>query len=132
MITQLEFQSEAFPPLPGEEEKINPGRFGKNLADFLAAELPKHGFKMSLIDFEDWGLRIELENDAFPLWIGCGNYDDEVNGFYCFIEPAKPVIRKWFAKIDTTTVVARLATALQSILLDSGKVSNFRWVADDN
>ncbi len=131
MKTQLEFKSEAFPPLPGEEEKINPGRFGKNLADFIAAELPKHGFTVNLVDFEDWGLRIEIENKTFPLWIGCGNYDDEDNGFHCFIEPAKPFIRKWLPKIETTLVVSRLASALESILLNSGKVSDLHWIVDD-
>jgi hypothetical protein len=36
MRTHVEFISTDFPSYENEEEQINPGRFGKRLADFLA------------------------------------------------------------------------------------------------
>ena len=74
---------------------------------------------------------VEIENQAFPLWIGCANYEGCENGFQCFIEPSKPFVRKWFSKIETGPIVEKLAAALETVLLQSGKVSNFRWLSDD-
>ncbi len=70
---------------------------------------------------------VELENSAFPLWIGCGNYDEKPNAFLCFVEPSKPFIRKWFSKIDTTGRVEKLTAAMNTIFLSSGKVSELKW-----
>lgn len=127
MRTNLEFRSDAFPPYAGEDEEINPGRHGKRLIQFLAAELPRHGFDIAGVCPEDWGWRLDLHNDAFPLWVGCGNYEEYENGFLCFIEPAKPVVRQWLKSIDTSETVERLATALEQALQQSGKVQDLRW-----
>ena len=127
MRTNLEFQSSAFPALPDEVEEVNPGRYGKALADFLASALSRHGCEVTSVSAEDWGWRIDLRNDAFPLWLGCGNYDEFENGFLCFIEPSAPLIRHWLKRIETSSTVERLATAVESVLRDSGKVTNLRW-----
>ena len=127
MRTHLEFRSAAFPSYPGEDEEINPGRHGKRLAEFLAQELPTRGFRTTGIFAEDWGWGIGLEHDAFPLWIGCGNYEEYDDGFLCFIEPSEPYVRRFFARIPTTETVDRLATALDSIIRDSGKANEMRW-----
>jgi len=129
MRTHVEFVSKAFPADPGESEAINPGRFGKQLAEFLRSQLPLHGFVVAALRPEDWGWQVELEHKEFPLWVGCGNYEELENGFLCFIEPSKPEIRKLFAKINTTATVERLADALDSILQKSGKVTQLRWWA---
>ena len=127
MRTHAEFASPDFPAMAGEEEEINPGRFGKRLAQFLAGELPAHGFKVSGMNAEDWGWRVDLENEAFPLWIGCGNYEEFENGFLCFIEPSKPAIRRWFSKVDTGPTVEKVASALEAVLTRRPSVSRFRW-----
>ena len=130
MRTQFEFTSGAFPAYPGEEELINPGRFGKRFAEFLQTSLPAHGFEVTGIINEVWGGMVELRNVAFPLWIGCGNVDGSETEFMGFIEPSKPLIRRWFKKpIPTTEVVEKLSSALESVLLQSGKVEQFRWIS---
>jgi hypothetical protein len=125
MRTHLEFRSGAFPAYPGEDEEVNPGIYGKRLAEFLATELPRRGFPVTTMYPEDWGWTIELENEEFALWIGCANYGD--GGFVCFIEPSQPQVRKWLKTIPTTEIVDRLATALEQIMRESGKASNLRW-----
>jgi hypothetical protein len=127
MRTHLEFVSTAFPPEPGEDEQVNPGLHGKRLAQFLSEELPRHGFAVSRVGPEDWGWRIDLENPVFPLWLGCGNYQEYANGFLCFIEPSRPFVRRLLKKIPTTDTVERLAAALQMILEQSGKAQQMRW-----
>jgi hypothetical protein len=131
MRTQIQFQSTSFPPCENEDEQINPGVFGKRLADFLAESLPAQGFKVRCVGAEDWGWMVELENETFPLWIGCAHDEAFENGFQCFIEPSKPFIRKWFKKIDTSSTVERLAAAIESVLLGSGKVSQLRWLPEN-
>lgn len=127
MQTHLEFRSSEFPAYPDEEKEINPGRFGKRLAEFLVAELPRTGFEIANVSAEDWGWRIDLEHDAFPLWIGCGNYQEYEDGFLCFIEPSTPYVRRFFTRIATTISVDRLATSLDTIVRDSGKAFQLRW-----
>lgn len=130
MKTQVEFKSDKFPPYPGEEEDINPGLWGKRLAEYLQNELPHHGLKVSDIGSEDWGWMVELENEEFPLWVGCGHQSGEDDEFLCFIEPSKPFIRKWFKKIDTTEQVNRVAIALNSILESNPDIREINWRSD--
>jgi len=128
MQTHLEFRSTAFPAYPGEEEEINPGRYGKRIAEFLASELPRYGFEVARVGAEDWGWRIDLRHDdAFPLWIGCGNYEEFEDGFLCFIEPSQPFVRQWLKRIPTSETVERLASALEQIVRQSGKSHDLRW-----
>jgi hypothetical protein len=131
MRSHVEFRSTDFPAYPSEEEEVNPGRFGKRLAEFLAEQLPQRGLAVRGIGAEDWGWRIDLENATFPLWVGCGNYEEGENAFLCFIEPSKPVLRKWLKKIETAEVVERVASALEASLQSSGKVSGLKWWAED-
>lgn len=126
MRTHLEFHSAEFPACAGEEEEINPGRWGKRLAEFLASELPRRGFEVEGANPEDWGWRIDLRNDAFALWIGCGNYEEYDDGFLCFIEPSRPFVRHWLKRISTVDTVERLATALEEAVRAKG-VHGMRW-----
>lgn len=128
--TQLQFRSPAFPPLPDEAEQINPGRHGRRLADYLAEALPARGFAVRTITAEDWGWMVELQHEAFPLWIGCGNIDGEGDDddFLCFIEPARPTVWRWFRRIDTRATVARLADALEAALRAHPGVRAIEWV----
>lgn len=128
MKTMIEFTSDSFPAEPGEEEEVNPGRYGRGLARFVAAGLREKGFEAGEPFAEDWGWQVDIANDGFPLWIGCGNIEDSPNAFLVFIEPSKPVIRKLFRKIETRPAVERLAAALHDLLAASGKVSGLAWV----
>jgi hypothetical protein len=47
--------------------------WGKRLAEFLASQLPEHGVATGQFHREDWGWEIPVENDAFPMFIGCSN-----------------------------------------------------------
>ena len=128
MKTMLEFTSDAFPAEPGEEEAINPGRYGRALAAFVAEGLRARGFQAGEPFAEDWGWQVDVANPGFPLWIGCGNVEETANGFLVFVEPSRPVIRKLFRKIETRPAVEPLAAALHALLAESGKASGLSWV----
>lgn len=131
MKTHLEFRSSAFPPYPEEEEQINPGLFGRRLAEFLVERLKDAGFNPDEPGPEDWGWYITVENPNFPLWIGCGHYQEYEDGFLCFIEPSKPVVRRWFRKVSTEAMVSRIASVLESSLGSHPAVYGLRWWSDD-
>lgn len=132
MKTQVEFKSDGFPPYDGEEEEINPGLWGRKLAEYLQESLSAHGLNVTGIGAEDWGWMVELENDEFPLWIGCGHQNGDNDEFLCFIEPSKPYIRKWFKKIDTTAQVERVADALKQIIESNPDIHSVRWMDRTN
>jgi hypothetical protein len=86
----------------------------------LSEELPSQGFAALRMYAEDWGWRIDFENGDFPLWLGCGNYQQYKYGFLCFIEPSRPFVRRLLKKIPTTDTVERLAGAMQMIFERQG------------
>jgi hypothetical protein len=127
--TQVEFRSDKFPPYDGEEEEINPGLWGKRLAEYLQENLPLHGVKVTGIGSEDWGWMVELENDEFPLWIGCGHQSGDNDEFLCFIEPSKSLIRRWFKKIDTSVKVGHVSEALKKVFESDPDIRNIKWIS---
>ncbi len=113
MRSHVELRSSQFGPYDGEDAEVNPGRYGKRLAEYLHARLPEQGVEVGEIYSEDWGWVVPVKHEAFPLWVGCGNYDEYPDGFLCFIEPSTPALRRGlFKKIDTTVDVGRVAAAL--------------------
>lgn len=127
MKTQVEFRSDKFPVCDGEEHEINPGRYGKRLAEFLAAGLRPHGFELEELIAEDWGWVVPIKNDGFKLWVGCGNYEEYPDGFLCFIEPHTPVIQKLFKKIETRARVEALQKAMDEVLSAEAGIRDKKW-----
>ncbi|SPE35234.1 conserved hypothetical protein [Candidatus Sulfopaludibacter sp. SbA3] len=127
MQTHVEFRSDRFPAYGGEEQQINPGRWGKRPAEFLWDNLRTEGFDTEEPIAEDWGWVILVANEHFRLWIGCANYEEYPDGFLCFIEPHTPFVRKLLRKIDTRAVVASLQRALDKILSEAVGIREKRW-----
>ena len=131
MKTHVEFRSDKFPPYESEEHDINPGRYGKRVAEFLSVGLRSHGFEPEELIAEDWGWVVPIRNDGFKLWIGCGNYEEYPDGFLCFIEPHEPMIRKLFKKIDTQARVEALQKATDAVLAEGAGVRDKKWWTHD-
>ena len=127
MKTHVEFRSDKFPPYEGEEEEINPDLWGKRLGEYLKEKLQPEGIIVEDLIPEDWGWCLPIKNEAFSMWIGCGHYQEYPNGYLCFVEPSKPIIRKLFNKIDTTEQVGRVVKALDKVLNSDGEITNLRW-----
>lgn len=131
MKTAVEFRSDRFGPYEGEEAEVNPGRYGKRLAEFLVQGLQIAGFRCEQPIAEDWGWVVRVDNKAFPLWIGCGNSDEYPNGFLCFIEPHKPIIRRFFRAISTQDRVESLRQAIHDLLSNDDGIRDVRWLTHD-
>ena len=133
MRTHVQFTSDAFPPYPGEDEEINPGIWGKRLAEFIVSKLPDHRIATDEFYTEDWGWEIPVKNEVFPMFIGCSNQiSDGGNGFLCFIDPSKPEIRRGlFKKVSTVFDVERVADALDKIFRSHPGIRDLRWWKED-
>lgn len=129
--TQFEFRSRKFPPYDGEEEQINPGLWGKRLAEYVKEKLAALGIASGEIIMEDWGCLLPVTNETFDLSVACGHQNGDDDEFLCFIEPSAPVIRKWFRKIDTTQEVGRLSATLEKIFRADPDIRELRCSTTD-
>ena len=127
MKTQVEFRSSKFPPYDGEEEEINPGLWGKRLAEYLVQKLSEKGIKTEGIAGEDWGYYIPVENDGFKLAVCCGHQNGDDDEFLCFTDPSTPIVKKFFRKVDATAQLSRLTEALQQILASDPGITDVVW-----
>ena len=127
MKTQVTFRSDRFPPYEGEEDQINPGLWGKRLAEYFVEKLKGTGIETEEIIPEDWGWYIPIRNGGFRLGICCGHQDGDQDEFLCFTDPATPVIRKLFKKIDATEPLARVVAAMEKILTSDSEIRNVEW-----
>lgn len=127
MKTQVEFRSAKFPPYEGEEEQINPGLWGKRLAEYLVLKLSERGIATDEIIAEDWGWYIPVRNEGFRLAICCGHQNGDADEFLCFTDPSTPIVKKLFQKIDATAQLTRLTEALQQILASDPEITDVVW-----
>ena len=127
MRTHVEFRTSKFPPYEGEDDEVNPGCYGRRLAEYLQAELPRRGIETGEIWPEDWGWCVPLPD---ALWLGCANYEEYEDGFLCMIQPSKPFIRRWFKKVDLRPAQERVADVLDGLLAGDAEIHGVRWWSD--
>jgi len=127
MKTHVTFRSSKFPPYDGEEEQINPGLWGKRLAEYLVQKLAEKGIQTGDLVAEDWGWYIPVQNDGFNLAVCCGHQNGDSDEFLCFTEPSTPTIKKLFKKIDVSEPLSRLTDALQQILSSDPEINDINW-----
>src|SRR3954447_1346428 len=127
MKTEVTFRSKNFPPYEGEEAQINPGIWGKRLAEYLIQKLGPLGIQAEPIIAEDWGWYIPIRNEGFRLALCCGHQDGDDDQFLCFTDPAKPIVKKLFKKIDATPQLTRLTAAMQEILSSDPDIRDVVW-----
>ena len=133
MNSHFLFLSNKFSPTAGEldeehDDYINPGLFALELADFVESSLRERGYEVKFRCQEDWGHWLEIDHAGkYTLAVCCGNAEDTENGLErhrVFVHPDKPVIRRWFRKIDVREDVEKLSLAIRSLLADDPDISN--------
>ena len=110
-----------------EEEQINPGLWGKRLAEYLVRKLAEKGIETEEMVAEDWGWYVPVRNDGFRLALCCGHQDGDDDEFLCLNEPSTPVVKKFFKKIDATPQLTRLTEALQQVLASDPDIRDVVW-----
>lgn len=121
------FKSSLFEIEPGEDEEINPGIYGRQLASWLRQKLEAGGYSVEVIN-EDWGRCLMCQRSPFALWVGVGSVDDEnrVDGmiptkdavvWHCFAVTEGGLRMRMFGKRNEIEMSrAKLDSALASIL----------------
>lgn len=127
MLTHAEFKSDAFPPLDREFEEVNPGRFGKRLADFLSQALSGAGEEVDAPVAEGWGWALPIRNEGFDLWLGVGNVGDLTDQFLCFIEPCREHVWRWFKRVPTQDRVEEVRRKVDDALRQHPGVHDLEW-----
>ena len=127
MKTFVEFRSKKFPPYAGEQEEINPGLWGKRLAEYFVERLPDHGIEPEGIIPEDWGWFVPIRSDGARHALCCGHQYGDDDEFLCFTDPQQPVTRRFFKKIDATSELTRLIAAIDMILTEDPEISDIVW-----
>lgn len=127
MNTQVTFRSSKFPPYDGEEDQINPGLWGKRLAEYLVENLKGKGIETEEPIPEDWGWYIPVKADGPKVAVCCGHQQGEDDEFLCFTDPAKPVVKKLFKKVDVTQHLGPVAKALEDILAADPEITQVEW-----
>ena len=118
------FTSDLFAVEPGKDEEVNPGRYGRQPAIWLKAQLERCGYSVEPVIAEDWGHCLMLSREPFLLWVGCGNVDDAatdgpVNGripWHCFPAAEVPFFKRLFGKLDASDALSKLDADLLAIL----------------
>jgi len=122
------FKSSLFEIEPGEDEEINPGIYGRQVATWLKPKLNAAGFTVEDIINEDWGRCLMIQRSPFALWVGVGSVDDgqHVDGmlpsrdavvWHCFaVTEGGFRMRMFGKKNEIESSRAKLDAALQSIL----------------
>lgn len=116
----IHVRSDKFPILPGEEaELVNPGMYGKALAQYLQGRLASMGYDAPFICCEDWGWWVELKDAPFTfgVCIYCGPEREGLLDLFCTPGATSRKVWSWrmFRSIDTTPWVERLHADLVAI-----------------
>jgi len=132
MKTHVEFKSDKFSPYEGEEEQINPGMWGKRLAEYLFERLAESGIETEDIIAEDWGWYIPVPSDSLDLAVCVGHLSGGCNEFACFTKPSKPIGRRYFRKYDVTEQLKNLIDKIHTILDSDAEIYEIKWYEPDS
>lgn len=127
MKTFVEFRSKKFPPYDGEENELNPGLWGKRLAEYFIAKLPEQGIEPNDLIPEDWGWCVPIKSDGVRFALCCGHQYGDDDEFQCFTDPEQPITKQLFKKIDATAELKRLIAAMNEILSKDPDITGIVW-----
>ncbi|MEW8542088.1 MAG: hypothetical protein AB2693_01015 [Candidatus Thiodiazotropha sp.] len=118
------FKSNLFEIEPGEDEKTNPNRFGKQLAHWLKGHFVERGYQDAEAIPEDWGWCVMCSRSPYNSWIGCGNVDGKESQvlWKCFVEVEVSLIKRLFSRRNPMEVKADLEKELYEILSQSNDI----------
>lgn len=124
---QVKFTSDFFKPIPGEEEETNPGRYGKALALWLAAQLKERGGSVEEVIAEDFGWVVIVSRKPTMLWLGCGNVDGSTTEWTVFPVAELSLLQRLFKRADPAPEIERLRTHLVELVPSVPGVTNVAW-----
>jgi len=129
------FKSTKFEIEPGEDDEINPGIYGRQLAQWLRQRLIEKHYIVEDIINEDWGRCLMCNREPFKLWVGCANMTSNLAIqprdpppkediiWRCFVVAEVPHYVRFLRKVDTAPAIARLYSSLAEILRSEREIT---------
>ena len=126
-IDQVWFTSSFFRVEPGEDDEVNPGKYGKALAEWVADQLRKRGVAVGEVFPEDWGWCVMVSGQSFSLWVGCGNEDGSKTRWLLFPAAERGISQRLFKTVDTAPALSELKNHIAEIVRTIPDVRDVEW-----
>lgn len=127
VTTTVRFRSDKFRPLRPEEDQVNPGVYGEELARWLSDRLSAAAGVEPRVDYEDFAWLVELPVGDGTAWLLCANEYGSDRVWMIDIRKA-PRLLGWLrrAKPSPDDLFA-LYTQVHDILLSEPAISEIEW-----
>lgn len=127
-MRRLCFTSSKFQPLPGEQEKTNPGVFGQALARWVRETLNANGHTIREEPFpEDWGWVVMIQKKPFKLWVGCGNEIGNSTQWSVFVVGEPSLFQKLLKRKNVSSRITAMEQELERIIKAEAECANVVW-----
>lgn len=118
----LEFESSAFPVVPGEDQETTPGIHGKALAHWLAEQLRTAGVPAGDIVPEDFGWCIRVESKPHSLYVACASTGEKPDQWRVFAFAEGGVMARLLGKDKSAESLASLFAEVRQCLKSAATV----------
>ena len=122
----LEFESSAFPVVPGEDEETNPGIHGKALAQWLAEQLRASGVPAGEVVPEDFGWCIRVDSKPNSLYVACASTGERPDQWRVFAFAEGGVLARLLGKDQSAESLASLFAEVRQCLESAATVRGLR------
>ena len=113
----LMFQSSRFEVVADEDKLTNPGIYGRRLAEWMANELPTHGYRaLGEVIPEDFAWCVPVASEDSELYVACTSAEQ---GWQAYVVADCGLLERLAGRDPRATVVAELYTVVRSILEDA-------------
>jgi len=126
----LEFESGAFPVTPGEDERTNPGIYGKALAEWLKLELRSDGLATGNVIAEDFGWCVPIKASNHSVYVVCASFEDGSKQWHVFAFAEGALLARLFGKDPRGESLSRVYGAVRQRLEAHPDVRNLREISD--
>ena len=122
----LEFESSAFPAVPGEDEQTNPGVYGKALARWLGEQLRAAGVPATDVIPEDFGWCVSIESKPHSLYVACASTREKPDQWRVFAFAERGIMARILGKDKSGESLASLFAAVRQCLESAATVRGLR------
>ena len=113
---QIHVRSSRFAIEPGEDKEVNPGIYGRQLSEWIAAQLPAFGWQVTDTFPEDFGRLVAVEHPKFRLYVACANGHEGEQSWQVFTFVEGGGFRGLFAKPEKARIADQLLTDVERAL----------------
>lgn len=124
---QVTFQTAFFEPMHGEDRETTPGRYGKQLAHWLAEKLKRRGVSVEGIIPKDFGWVVLVSTKPFMLWLSCGNTDGSTIEWNVFPVAQSSTIQRVLKRVNPAREIEKLRAHLAELVPSIPGVTNVTW-----